>query len=166
MVAGMRSYLAAAGIDVVREVDQGSLVLSSDRAHLENGRFNAARMLHVLEDAVQAALSEGYAGLWATGDMTWELGPEKETRALLEYEWKLEEVFRRLPCLSGICQYHVDTLPENVARAGLLTHRSVFINETLSRLNPNFVPRENYTAAAPLPELQDWMANLRECKSE
>jgi hypothetical protein len=31
-------------------------------------------MVHALERAVQQALSEGYDGLWATGDMTWEFG--------------------------------------------------------------------------------------------
>ncbi len=34
MVAGIRSYLAAAGIDVAEEVKNGSLVLSSDSGHL------------------------------------------------------------------------------------------------------------------------------------
>ena len=164
MVAGMRSYLAAAGVDVVREVGKGSLVLSSDQGHLENGHFDADRMLQALEGAVRTALSDGYQGLWATGDMTWEFGSKKEFGKLLEYEWKLEDLFRRQPCLSGICQYHIDTLPQNVARAGLLTHRSVFINETLSRLNPNFVLRENYAADALLPELQNWMTDLREYK--
>src|SRR5580658_2195498 len=37
MVAGIRSYLAAEGVDVAREVDDGSLVLSSDSGHLVNG---------------------------------------------------------------------------------------------------------------------------------
>ncbi len=34
-------------------------------------------MLHKLEDALDQALSDGYKGLWATGDMTWEFGSEK-----------------------------------------------------------------------------------------
>ena len=34
MVAGMRSYLSAAGVDVAREVGKGSLVLSSDQGHI------------------------------------------------------------------------------------------------------------------------------------
>jgi hypothetical protein len=161
MVAGMRSYLAAVGIDVAGEVGRGSLVLSSDQSHLERGCFDVDRMVRMIEDAVHQALSDGYTGLWATGDMTWEFGSQKETSKLLDYEWKLENLFRRQPCLSGICQYHIDTLPEDAVRKGLLTHRSLFVNETLSRLNPHYVPREAYSAQTRLPELENVMADLQ-----
>ena len=57
-------------------------------------------------------------------------------------------IFQTHPALSGVCQYHADTLPREVLREGLLTHRSLFINETLSRLNPYFVEREAFTAAS------------------
>ena len=33
------------------------------------------------------ALDDGYSGLWATGDMSWEFGPAKDFSMLLEYEW-------------------------------------------------------------------------------
>ncbi len=146
MIAGIRSYLAAAGVDVAREVEKGSLVLSSDQGHLENGHFDADRMLQGLETAVHQALSEGYQGLWATGDMTWEFGSKDEMSKLLEYEWKLEDLFRRQPCLSGICQYHVDTLPQD--------------NETLSRLNPHYSTREAYCADARSPDLENLLKHL------
>ncbi len=57
----------------------------------------------MLEDAVDQALQEGYRGLWASGDMTWELGPQQSTLDILHYEWRLEEIFRRRHGLSGIC---------------------------------------------------------------
>jgi hypothetical protein len=78
MMAGMRSYLSAAGVDVAREVEKGSLVLSSDQGHLVDGSFDVDKMIRELEDAVQQALNDGYLGLWATGDMTWEFGSRKE----------------------------------------------------------------------------------------
>jgi hypothetical protein len=40
MVAGLRSYLYAAGVDVPKEVMKGRLVLSSDKTHLDNGTFD------------------------------------------------------------------------------------------------------------------------------
>jgi hypothetical protein len=118
MVAGIRSYLAAEGLDVAQEVNDGSLVLSSDSGHLVNGVFDVARMLAMLAEAVNDALAHGYAGLWATGDMTWELGSEKNFGKLMEYECGLEEMFRDFPALSGICQYHRDTLPEDALHGG------------------------------------------------
>lgn len=93
MVAGLRSYLFAAGVDVPKEIMKGRLILSSDNAHLENGSFDIDRMLNMLGAAVIQARDEGYHGLWATGDMSWEFGSEKNLAKLLEYEWRLEELF-------------------------------------------------------------------------
>ena len=142
MVTGMRSYLFAAGTDVMKEIVKGSLVLSSNNAHLVEGRFIIDRMLERLEEAVNQALHDGYQGLWATGDMSREFGPERDFSKLLEYEWRLEEFFQTQPALSGVCQYHADTLPREVLRHGLLTHPSLYINETLSRVNPHYVERK------------------------
>lgn len=148
MVAGLRCYLSAAGVEVAREVENGSLVLSSDQGHLVDGHFDVDGMLGSLEEAVHQALRDGYLGLWATGDMTWEFGSREEMAKLLEYERKLEDLFRRQPSFSGICQYHVETLPSEAVQQGLITHPSIFINETLSRVNPHYVPR------APLPDVR------------
>jgi hypothetical protein len=139
MVAGMRSYLAAAGVDVTHEMEKASLVLSSEQSHLVDGRFEVERMMRTLENALQQALSEGYAGLWATGDMTWEMGPQKDFSALLNYEWRLEKFFREHPEMGGICQYHVDTLPREITRQGLVVHPSLFVSETLSLLNSHYM---------------------------
>jgi hypothetical protein len=142
MVAGMRSYLAAAGVDVAHEVQKGSLILTSDQRHLAAGRFDVERMMRTLEDALNQSLLDGYDGLWATGDMTWELGFEKEPSRLMEYEWRLEKMFHQRPELSGICQYHADTLPREMMRQSLLVHPSIFVNETLSLINPYYLHSE------------------------
>ncbi len=161
MVAGMRSYLAAAGVDVAHEVEKASLVLSSDQSHLVGGQFDVERMIRTLEEAIQQALDDGYDGLWATGDMTWELGPERDRWRLLEYEWRLEKLFRTHPQLSGICQYHADTLPRDLMRQGLLGHQSIFVSETLSLLNPHYVLPESFTlGAAENAELDSAVSHL------
>jgi hypothetical protein len=143
MVAGLRSYLFAAEVDVPKEISKGSLVLSSDRGYLQNGTFDVERMLGVLGDAMEQAVIDGYEGLWATGDMSWEFGPAKDFSKLLEYEWRLEAFLRQHPTLSGICQYHIDSLPTEIVEQGLLTHQTLFINDTLSRLNPHYRDCEN-----------------------
>ena len=148
MASGMRSYLAAAGVDVGREAAKGSLIVTSDRDHLVGTHFDVDRMIEQLEGAVSQAVTDGYQGLWATGDMTWELGPEQDFSELLEYEWRLEELFDRHRSLSGICQYHKDTLPKHAVRDGLATHASIFVNETLSWINPYYQRGE---ASKPLP---------------
>jgi hypothetical protein len=138
MVAGMRSHLAAAGVDVELELEKGSLVLSSGQEHVSDGVFDVDGMLDSLEQGVKQALADGYAGLFATGDMTWELGGDRDISKLLDYEWKLEQVFQRYPELVGICQYHADTLPFGFAQLGLASHATLFIDHTLSINSPRY----------------------------
>ena len=144
LVAAMRACLEQKGVDVAKEVGQGSLILTSERSHLANGRFDADRMMRSLDQALQQALTDGYKGLWATGDMSWEFGPAQDFSELLEYEWQLDEYFQAHPELGGICQYHADTLPREVMRHGLLSHPSIFINETLSLVNPHYLHPGSY----------------------
>jgi hypothetical protein len=59
------------------------------------------RMLGILSAAVDQALNDGYQGLWATGDMSCEFGPERDFSKLVEYEWRLEELFLKHPTLAG-----------------------------------------------------------------
>lgn len=145
MLAGLESHLAALGVNVEQERAQGSLVLMPGQNHLLNGHFNVDSMLKALEEAIDGALNDGYRGLWASGDMSWELGPQKDFKNLLEYEWRLEELFHRRSALSGICQYNGETLPREVMRDGLESHTALFVNETLSMVNPYYVRRPLFT---------------------
>ena len=138
MVAGLRSQIAAAGIDVVDAVARGALVLSSEQDHLVNGEFDSDAMLAKLARALRQALSDGYSGLMASGDMLWELGGERNLAKLLAYEIDLESLLETEPALCGICQYHRDILPASAAQVALFTHQSVYRNETLARLNPHY----------------------------
>ena len=85
--------------------------------------------------------------------MTWELGPAADFSKLLEYEWRLEQLFLKQPALSGICQYHVDVLPREAVRDAVVSHAAVFVSNTLTRLNPHYVlgrpPAERKAAAVP-----------------
>ena len=138
MVAGMSCYLATQGIDVAQERAKKRILLSSDQLQLSRGGFNVEEMIDTLEAAVSDAMRDGYTGLWASGDMMWEFGTEKNLPKLGEYERRLEELFHRQPTLCGVCQYHCDLLPPEILRWALLTHRALFVDETLSRINPHY----------------------------
>lgn len=140
MVMGLRSCLAAMGMDVASEVARSRLILSSESIAAGENGFDIESMLNQLELALNQSLKDGHQGLWATGDMTWEFGSEMNFAKLMEYEYRLEELMQNRPELCGICQYHTDTMPIEVPRQALLTHRSIFVNETLSRINPHYAP--------------------------
>jgi hypothetical protein len=163
MVAGLQSLLFAAGTDVHHELARGALVLACDHDHLVDGDFVVDDMIRMLESATEQSLRDGYAGLFATGDMTWEFGPRKDFSTLIDYEWRLEQLFRRQPALSGICQYHRELMPHHAVREGVVSHAVVFINATLTRLNPHYMPGrtpdERRTAAAD-PALDESFEHL------
>ncbi len=59
-------------------------------SHLTQGRFDPEGMIRMLQAALDQAIHDGYAGLWSTGDMTWEMDPDQDFQTLVEYEWRLE----------------------------------------------------------------------------
>lgn len=101
MVAGMSSTLASINVDLKTEIEKGSLVLSSEPVS-PDGIFETKYMLTKLEDLLEQALHDGYKGLWASGDMTWEFGRTNDFSKLLEYELGLEEIFHRRKELCGM----------------------------------------------------------------
>jgi hypothetical protein len=164
MVAGMRSYLAATEVDVAEESARNRLILSSDRDYLIDGcQFDMERMMQSLQNSLSQALDDGCKGLWATGDMTWELGPDKDFSKLLEYEWRLEEFLRENPQMGGVCQYHVETMPRSVLRQGVVSHPSIFINQTLSMINPVYRYSGSSTdSQSGAPELDSFINRILE----
>lgn len=166
MVASIISCLAVVGVDVEREIANNRLVLTSEPV-CEGDDFNVEQMLQKLEDALNEALKDGYKGLWASGDMTWEFGSEKNFEKLVEYEWKLETLFQKRKELRGICQYHSDTLPTDVMRRGLMMHRTLFINETLSLVNPHYINAAlSFDGVTTNPVLDKMIAQLCQSNSE
>jgi hypothetical protein len=142
MVAGMYAYLTSSGLDVHQAAVEGRLILSSGQSHLVNGTFDSDGMLRLLKEAYELAIKDGYAGLWASGDMAWEFGPARDFEKLVAYERALEEFFHAHPNMIGVCQYHQDVLPPEVVEDGLHVHPGIFVNETLSRINPQYVAAE------------------------
>lgn len=145
MISGLRSYLAAEGVNVASDIAQGRLVLTSERPHLVDGRrFDLARMAGLLSASLDDAMDAGFRGLWCTGDIAWEFGPERDFSSLLEYERQLDAFIEAHPNFGGICQYHRDILPPQAVEAGLLAHPRIYIDQTLSLVNPRFIPRESF----------------------
>ena len=161
MLAGMSSYLAAQGVDVALEKVKNRILLSSDQAHLSGGAFDVGQMLNKLELAVVQAVKDGYKGLWASGDMMWEFGTERNLPKLGEYERRLEELFHKQPALCGVCQYHCDLLPPEILRWALLTHRALFVDETLSRINPHYTKVRTPFSGRLNAQLDATIAELR-----
>jgi hypothetical protein len=151
MVADMRVALAAARPSLADEMRRNAIILTSDQSHLRDGQFDSKRMISALSDMTTAALTDGYKGLWASGDMTWEMGTAGKLVDLLSYECALESYFRRQPALCGVCIYHRDTLPLDMIGKALYTHPSLYINHTLQRVNPYYLQPDSLARRIPNP---------------
>lgn len=162
MVAGLRSYLTAAGIDVQKKTESGDLIVTSDQGHLVNGKFDGDRMLDLLKTEIFNAKRDGYSGLWASGDMSWELGSEINPLKLLNYEQRLEEMFSEYPCLYGVCQYHTSTMPPQLLRVGLCQHKAIH-GQTLTELNPLYIPEpslDQFRTETSLEEIKEMLSRF------
>jgi len=165
MVAQFRSCLGVAGLDTAQAEERGALILSSDQSHLENGVFEPDRMLSKLRQAVRQATAEGFAGLWASGDMLWEFGSEKNLSKLLTYEVGVEELLEEEPALRGICQYHRGSMTAQALEVALFTHRTVHVNEILTAANPYFHDMQTFRSGGqpPAAHVDAMLGRLHTC---
>lgn len=155
----VESALSVKGVDTANEARRSALMLSSDRSHLMDGRFEPDLMVDNLSTAIDDAVRAGFRGLCATGDMRWELGADDNFGHLLRYEARLEQVFRDKP-LRGICQYHRGMVPAEAVRDALTTHRTAYVGHTLNHDNIFYVPPElllEMREGADASKHGDWM---------
>jgi hypothetical protein len=143
-VPRFRAALRTHGVNVATMLKKGALVESTHAdAHLAGGRFDPERMLHLLNEAVELALNDGFTGLRACGDMSWLLQQPDGADDAIEYEALLNQFFRGVRA-AGMCQYDTRRLPPDLVHNGLATHSSACVNGA-HRHNPFY---ESRTCAA------------------
>lgn len=149
-VSEFKSFLVAQGIDAEGGTARGNLLLSSAQDHLLAGeRFDVENMIQLFEKMLAQALSDGYQGLWGTGDLAWEFGPHQDFSKLVEYEAQLENFLRQNENVEGVCQYHAGVLPRDVVRKGLIVHPRLLVDESSSILNSWYTP-ESFVQSSEL----------------
>jgi hypothetical protein len=89
------------------------LLRTSDQAHLQDGHFDSERMLKMLNESIEKALDDGFAGLRTCGDMSWLADTPPGAHQVIEYEAVLNQLFRNVHGL-GMCQYDRKRLPAHL----------------------------------------------------
>ena len=134
-LARFRRALTEFGVDVIQAETSRALVLRTHaEAHLVDGQFDCERMLRLLDDAVEDALRDGFAGLRTCGDMSWLLGDPPGADQVVAYEAMLNQFFEGAPA-SGMCQYHRGRLAAHLLDHALATHPSAIV-ERRHTVNP------------------------------
>jgi two-component system, sensor histidine kinase PdtaS len=134
-----RAALAASGIDAAAMIDRGALVeATKSEAHLIDGRFDSERMLRMLDQAVESALNDGFAGIRTCGDMSWLLDEAPGSSQVVEYEALLNQFFQNSRAV-GMCQYDCRRMPPGLLDRALTTHPSVVVDRR-HKPNPFYDP--------------------------
>ena len=132
--------LGAAGVDVPGESQAERLVITSDRDYLDGGRWSTEKMLGFLENAYESAIAEGFSALRAVGDVSWQVGPDRDFSEIVRYE-ALLDLFFNGKRMTGICQYPKENCPVEILNGILDVHPIVAIDASVGN-NVHYVPAE------------------------
>ncbi|SFB70637.1 Signal transduction histidine kinase [Halobiforma haloterrestris] len=146
----IETALRAIGIDVEDRIEAGDLwIEDASERYLENG-FDPDRMIDTLERACEAAVDDGYEGLFVAGENSWCFHTEETFDHVLEFEAQFDTTCPELP-VTALCQYDLARFGEESIAKALWTHERIIYRNTICE-NPYYVPPERYRSQ-PKPEL-------------
>jgi MEDS: MEthanogen/methylotroph, DcmR Sensory domain len=121
-------HLQEFGVDVPKVQKSGALsVVTKHETYLRHGVFQPDKMIDDIQNAVQAAVDDGYAGLRASGELSWALDLPSALAQMIQYEEALDEHFYSK--FAALCQYDETRYP-------------AYIFEYMKRLHPVVVSDE------------------------
>lgn len=114
--------LAAHGLAAAEAAGDGRLeVVNSTPGYAPGQGFDARARMDYWAAVTREALTLGFTGLRATGDMAWAAEPEVDGGELASYENRLTPVFAALGC-TGICEYDRRNVPPALLGRVLAAH--------------------------------------------
>ena len=131
--------MKSAGIDTDAAMSSQQLeVLPWDATYLLGGRFEATRMIRMLEGVMDKSCGEGYPLTRFIGGMEWALIDKPGVSEIVEYESRVNKLFSRYDMVA-ICAYDLRKHKANVVMDILRTHPFVIVGGILQE-NPFYVP--------------------------
>lgn len=141
LVADHLCRLQAHGIDSMRCLESAQLqVFGWDDLYVQNGAFDAARVLSTVQEAVDRARTSGYPRVRLMGNMGWAFDGTPGVEQLLEYEARVNDVLAR-DRLPAICVYEVGRLSGTLIMDIVRSHPLTLIGGVLYE-NPFYTPAE------------------------
>jgi hypothetical protein len=138
------------GIDVSAAKEKGALVIATKKdTYQKHGIFEPKQMVAHLRAEVEHALTLGFSGLRATGEMTWALDTPEALARLTEYEALLHQQFSSR--LTGLCQYDETRFSTSIISDIIRIHPKLIVRGKLVQ-NP-FLERPETVLAGSLPHV-------------
>jgi hypothetical protein len=135
--------LAAVGIDTTAAQQSGQFELRANtETYLRDGRFDQDRMLEVFEQLANGNAPGGFPLSRIVCRMDWEVEGGANVNHLVEFESRVNEVWRRHDD-AVICTYNLAKFGGETVIDIMRTHPMVIIGGILQQ-NPFFVPPEEF----------------------
>ncbi len=143
--------LAKRGCDIEPAMKTGQfLLVTTDEAHIRGRHFDPERQLAFWDEAAAAAHRAGFAGLFASGEVTWLARAVSGVDRWLEYEFRVNFIEQR-DSVGFVCLYRERSLPGWVEAELIKSHPLIHRNGQL-RASDTFVADETRIADVPLLE--------------
>ena len=143
----LKQMLARQGIDVAHEIARGALKMpTAYEAYLRGGQFLPDQMYAEFEQAIDSAEAAGFAGCRFAGEPLWAVENAAMRPALIEFEMRLNALFRERKA-AGLCVYDRKIWPAEVVRDVLRTHPVAVVGDLVCQRNlyyerPDLIDRE------------------------
>lgn len=127
--------------------------VSVDDVYLNGTSFDKGRMLKFIADQQHKAISEGYSGLTAAGEMSWAARAVQGTSDLIEYEARINLMYPGASC-DLLCQYPESDFDAATLVNAIRAHPKVVVRGVVCG-NPYYLPPEtliSYAAGVVTPE--------------
>jgi excisionase family DNA binding protein len=121
--ADVLGRLAGDGFDPADLQRRGLLrLLVPSEAYLRTGSFVGSRMVDFVEAAILDRRAMGFASTLISGDMTWYLTGAEGVQEMIPYETALNDLLRRYPDVTIVCNYDMVRLPVDIHLGALCSH--------------------------------------------
>jgi hypothetical protein len=133
-IPAVLSHLSDSGVETDGAQKDGALqLMTKEQSFYKYGLFDPETMISHLKELESYALSMGFSGLRASGEMGWAIDTPDALLTLRKYEAELHRNFG--PKLTGLCQYDLTRIddeiisemvrihPKIIARGRVITNR-------------------------------------------
>ncbi len=123
--------LADAGVDALREMARGALMLLTRADWRQPGALDPELKAAQVRGMIEGAIDAGFTGVRFGIEMTWTLGPTIDAALLRRSEATTSTIFTPGTPARIICQYSRSRLTPGALHAGLVTHPQAILRDGL-----------------------------------
>ena len=121
--------LADAGVDALREMARGALLLLTRADWRQAGELDSELKAEQVRGMIDGAIDAGFSGVRFGVEMTWTLGPTIDAALLRHWEATINAILTSNTPARIICQYSRWRLTPGALHAGLVTHPQAILGD-------------------------------------